>query len=114
MTGGGGSDGFIFEAVGEFGKRNADVITDFSSKESDKLVVSSEAFYGVSQIKFKSVTGKREVKRMGRSNKNFIYDDKNGMLYFDANGKKDGFGPGGEFAQLLGAPEIGKTDLIVV
>jgi Ca2+-binding RTX toxin-like protein len=114
MTGGGGPDVFVFETPNEFGRNKADVITDFKPDEGDKLVIASVSFDGVSKIKFKSVTGRSQVKRMGRSNKNFIYDDKKGMLYYDANGRKDGFGTGGEFAQLLGAPEIGRTDLTIV
>jgi len=114
MTGGGGPDAFIFETAGEFGKQNADVITDFNADQGDRIVIASEAFDGATKIRFKSVTGKKEIRRVTRSNTNFIYDDKTGMLYYDANGKKNGFGPGGEFTQLLGAPEIGKTDLVIV
>jgi Ca2+-binding RTX toxin-like protein len=114
MTGGSGSDAFIFETPGEFGKRNADVITDFNPDEGDKVAIASEAFDGVTKIKFATVTGKKEAKRMGSTNKNFIYDDKKGILYFDANGKKSGLGNGGEFTQLLGAPEIGKSDFVIV
>ena len=114
MTGGGGPDAFIFETAGEFGKQNADVITDFNADQGDRIVIASEAFDGATKIRFKSVTGKKEVRRVTKSNTNFIYDDKTGMLYYDANGKKNGFGPGGEFTQLLGAPEIGKTDLVIV
>ena len=114
MTGRDGPDAFIFETTGEFGKQNADVITDFDPAQGDRIVIASEAFDGATKIRFKSVTGKKEVKSMAKSNTNFIYDDKSGMLYYDANGKKNGFGPGGEFAQLLGIPEIGKTDFIIV
>ena len=114
LTGGAGPDAFLFETPGEFGKESADVVTDFNPDEGDVLAISQEAFSGVTRIKFKSASGKREAKQQGRSNKNFIYDEKKGMLYYDANGKKNGWGDGGEFAQLLGAPEIGKGDLVLV
>ena len=114
MTGGGGPDAFIFETPGEFGRKNADVITDFNPNEGDIVTIASEAFDGVSRIRFKSVTGKKEAKRMGQSSKNFIYDEKKGMLYYDENGKKNGWGDGGEFVKLTGAPEIGKTDIVIV
>ena len=114
MSGGGGADAFIFETPGEFGKKNADVITDFNPDEGDKVAIASEAFDGVTKIKFATVTGKKEAKRMGSTNKNFIYDNKKGTLYYDANGTKSGFGAdGGEFAQLLGAPDIGKSDFVI-
>ena len=114
MTGGGGPDAFLFETPGEFGKQNADVITDFSLGEGDVLAVSQEAFSSVSRIRFTTVSGKRQAKQAGRTNKNFIYDERKGMLYYDENGKKNGWGDGGEFVKLLGSPEIGKTDIAIV
>lgn len=113
-TGGGGPDAFLFETPGEFGKQNADVVTDFSPEDGDVLAVSQEAFSGLNRIKFTSVSGKRQAKQAGRTNKNFIYDERKGMLYYDGNGKKNGWGDGGEFVQLLGSPEIGKPDIAIV
>ena len=60
------------------------------------------------------MSGKRQAKQSGRTNKNFIYVERSGMLYYDGNGKKNGWGDGGEFVQLLGSPEIGKTDIAIV
>ena len=114
LTGGVGPDAFIFETPNEFGKKSADVITDCNPDEGDKIVISSDAFGGVTKIKFTTVTGKKEAKQAGKSKSNFIYDDKKGMLYYDANGKKNNFGDGGEFAQLLGSPDISKSDFIVM
>jgi len=114
LTGGGGADAFIFETPGEFGKQNIDTITDFDPKEGDKLAIATDAFAGVTRIQFQSATGKRDVRLASKGKSNFVYDDKAGMLYFDANGKKNGWGDGGEFARLLGAPEIGKGDLVLV
>jgi Ca2+-binding RTX toxin-like protein len=114
LSGGGGPDAFLFETPGEFGKQNADVITDFDPDEGDKVLVSSAAFEGVSKVKFASVTGKKEVERMSGTNKNFIYDDKKGVIYYNANGRQNGYGPGGEFAQLIGAPDLSKTDFAIV
>jgi len=113
MTGGGGPDAFIFETPGEFGKKSADVITDFNPDQGDKVVIASDAFEGVSKINFTSVTGKGNAKDAASSNKNFIYDDKTGVLYFNENGRKEGLGDGGEFVKLMGAPEIAKGDFII-
>ena len=130
MTGGGGPDLFVFETPDEFGQTKADIIMDFNGSEGDrlttpswaffeadegdKIVIESDAFYGVRKVRFKSVSGKREITRMGRSKKNFIYNEKNGMLYFNANGKRDDWGNGGEFVKLIGSPEFVKNDLILV
>jgi hypothetical protein len=114
MTGGGGPDAFVFETPGEFGKKSADIITDFNPDQGDKVVIASDAFKGASKFKFTSFTGKVNAKDAALSNRNFIYDGKKGILYFNENGKKDGFGVGGEFARLLGAPELSKSDFVIV
>lgn len=114
MTGGSGPDAFLFENPGEFGKQRADIITDFDYEDGDLIAISQESMSGLSRIKFISVTGKQQAKQAGLSNKNFVYDEKNGMLYYDGNGKNNGWGEGGEFARLLGAPEIGKSDIVIV
>jgi hypothetical protein len=113
MTGGGGADAFIFETPGEFGKQKRDTITDFNPEEGDKVTIASDAFDGINKIKFKAVNGKEELINAASSKKIFIYNEKKGMLYFNENGKKDGFGDGGEFAKLLGAPDLGKEDFVL-
>ena len=90
------------------------MITDFNPDQGDKVAIASDAFEGVSKVKFTSVTGKGNAKDAASSNKNFIYDDKKGVLYFNENGKKDGWGDGGEFVKLTGAPELGKGDLVLL
>ena len=114
IIGGKGPDAFVFETAGEFGKRNYDTIKDFNPAEGDKVVISAESFTGITRIAFQSVNGKKAVKAASKGKNNLIYDSKSGMLYFDSNGKKNGWGDGGEFAKLLGSPEISKSDFVIV
>jgi hypothetical protein len=114
LTGGGGPDAFLFETPGRFGEKTADRITDFNSAEGDKIAISRDAFEGVDRVRFKVVSGKRDARKAGRSNKNFVYDDKSGMLYYDANGNKKGWGDGGAFAKLLGVPDIERSDFAIL
>jgi Ca2+-binding RTX toxin-like protein len=114
LTGGGGADAFVFNATGEYGKKSADLITDFDSDDGDKVVISSDAFEGISKVKLAVVTGKNEARRASQAGRNVVYDEKKGMLYYDANGKKNGWGEGGEFAQLLGSPDISKGDFLII
>ena len=114
MTGGGGPDAFLFETPGEFGKKSSDTVTDFDPDEGDKMVISKDAFEGVNKVKLDVASGKKDAKISASSNKTFIYDEKSGVLYFNENGKKDGFGDGGEFVKLLGATELSKSDFVIV
>lgn len=115
ITGGRGADAFVFETPGEFGKRRADYIFDFNRDERDKVAVVSGAFEGIKRIRFKSVYGKRRVKNASEGDANLIYNEKNGKLYYDANGSERGLGnDGGAFAQLLGSPEFQVTDLVLL
>ena len=113
LTGGGGADAFVFETAGEFGRQSADIVTDFRSSQGDRIVISQEAFGGVVKIKLETVTGRKEAKDASASRRNFIYDAKSGMLYFNENGREAGLGDGGEFAKLLGAPELSRSDLVL-
>lgn len=114
MTGGRGPDAFLFETPGEFGKQKRDTITDFNPDEGDKVAISSDAFDGINKIKFKAVNGKDDLNDAASTKKILIYNEKNGKLYFNENGKRDGFGDGGEFAKLLGTPDLGKEDFVLI
>jgi hypothetical protein len=51
-------------------------------------------------IKLKVVTGKKSSKKAARSKMDFVYDGKKLLLYFNENGKEEGWGDGGLFAKL--------------
>ena len=40
-------------------------------------------------------------------------EEKKGLLYFNENGKQKGWGDGGLFAKLQGAPELGSSDFTI-
>ena len=114
LKGGKGADGFLFHHSGKFGNKHADLIKDFDSYERDSILLDNVLF-GLSQkIKFKSYSRKNKVKKAARSKNDFVYDDKKGLLYFNENGKQKGWGNGGLFAKLQGAPELGADDFTIV
>jgi Ca2+-binding RTX toxin-like protein len=113
LRGAAGTDAFLFE-VAEFGKRGADIITDFNRRQGDQIAISREAFAGLNQVKLTSVAGKRALKEGATSGNPFIYDASKGRLYYDANGSKPGLGDGGLFAILQGAPALRAGDLALV
>ena len=114
LKGGAGADGFLFNQPDEYGKKKADKIKDFDSDEGDSILVDKDVFGLGKKIKLKVVTGKKASKKAAKSKNDFIYDDKKGLLYFNENGKDKGWGDGGLFAKLQGAPELGATDFTIV
>ena len=113
LVGGDGADGFLFSS-NEFGNKKADLIKDFDPDEGDSLVVRQDIFNISSKIKFKNVNGKSKAKKAAKSKNNFIYDDKNGLLYFNEDGKEKGWGDGGLLAKLQGKPDLSADDFTIV
>jgi len=115
LSGGDESDGFLFQHREGFGKKEADRITDFDADEGDSILVDKEVFDLGRKVKLKSVTGKKASKKASKSNQEFVYDDNNGLLYFNENGKAKGWGDdGGLFAKLIGAPALSASDFTIV
>ena len=113
LMGGDGADGFLFSS-NEFGNKKADLIKDFDPDEGDSLVVRQDIFNISSKIKFKNVNGKLKAKKAAKSKNNFIYDDKNGLLYFNEDGKEKGWGDGGLLAKLQGKPDLSADHFTIV
>ena len=114
LKGGGGADAFLFNQPNEYGKKKADKIKDFDPDEGDSILVDKDVFGLVKKIKLKIVAGKKSSKKVAKSNNDFVYDEKKGFLYFNENGKEKGWGDGGLFVKLLGAPELGESDFTIV
>ena len=114
LKGGKGADGFLFHRLGRFGNKHADLIKDFDAYEGDLILLDNDLFDLGKKIKLKSFGNKKKVKNAAKSKNDFVYDDKKGLLYFNENGKQKGWGDGGLFAKLQGAPELGAEDFTVV
>ena len=54
------------------------------------------------------------MKKASKTNNPFVYDEKKGFLYFNENGKEKGWGDGGLFVKLQGAPELAQSDFTIV
>ena len=114
LEGGEGADGFLFNQIDGFGNKHADKIKDFDSDEGDSILVDQDIFSLGKKIKLKVLTGKSKAKKAAKSKKDFVYAEKKGLLYFNENGKQNGWGDGGLFAKLQGAPELGADDFTIV
>jgi hypothetical protein len=47
------------------------------------------------------------------STKQIVYSEETGKLFFNTNGSAGGFGSGGYFATLQGAPSIAVSDIVI-
>lgn len=119
LKGGTGADEFAFDSFDKFSKKGADKIIDFNSAEGDFL-----GFYNYEiprvmsgrQFKYAKVNKKRDLKALSKQDYDFIYFEKKGRLFHDANGYEKGWGSvdeGGLVAILKGKPELNINDIIV-
>ena len=111
LTGRGGPDIFYFNAPEGFGRKAADKIKDFNST-NDVLIFGQGRFKSMSgkpSICF--ATNRKDFKQALKSDSEFIYNNKNGHLYFNENGDQGGFGRGGLFAILNQKPVLNELGI---
>ena len=114
LKGGGGADGFLFQDPIDFGVRKADKIKDFDAAEGDEILISQQLFGLDSKPGLSSVDSKWQLVNAGRTDVDFVYENQTGLLYFNENGDRPGWGEGGLFVRLQGKPELSASDLVLV
>ena len=110
FEGGASADGFIFDNKSDFGSKSIDKINDFNASEGDKILLDKEAFGFSKKMKFKTVSNKKGLMKSALTGKDLIYFQDKGLLYFNENGKDDGWGDGGKFVKLIGTPDLNAND----
>ena len=95
----------------EISKKSAKRIDGFSNL-SDTLKIDVQSFSISRDAKFATGKNKKVVTRqLAKQDIDFLYDQKKGVLYFNENGAKKGFGDGGTIAILKGAPELSSNNI---
>ena len=95
----------------KFNKKSADKITNFNPS-TDTLEIDTDSFGIDSSATFASSKNKKAVKKkLAKQDFDFLYDEKKGGLYFNANSSDKGFGDGGIIAILKGAPDLTSDNL---
>ena len=84
------SDEFIFNRSNQFGHTKADLITQFSVADCDSIQLDTNAFPGLTQLRFKAVSTLQAFNRQLEQNSSVIYFEPFGELYFDQNGRQPG------------------------
>ena len=114
LTGGTSADGFLFDKSNDFGAKAADKIKDFNTNEGDQIMLDKE-FFGIGKKpKLEIVSSKSDLKKSALSGKDLVYFQDKGLLYFNENGKDNGWGDGGSFVKLIGSPDLNVNDLTII
>jgi len=115
VTGMGGADVFVLCESESFTRANADVITDFNHDEGDYIELCQAVFPGLSKVKLKTVSGKKQCKKAQSGRSNIVYNQGNGELFYNANGSDSGLGKaGGIFAIVENKPDLIAADFVIM
>ena len=107
------ADTFEFSSSPNYNS-SADRITNFSTKDKDKVQISSGIFGLTGAGTFKIAKNTKDLTKLLASDTQFIYNKADGGLYFNENSSASGYGNGGIFAILDGKPTLGSSSVSVV
>lgn len=111
LVGGTGIDRFRFNTPTAFNRSviGIDVVQDFV-KGQDKIDLSRATFGGITQVTFASVN---DLQQAQLSNATFTYIRGTGALFYNQNGRTQGFGTGGQFVDLTNGLALAAQDFVL-
>ncbi len=124
LTGGEGYDIFLYNTSAAFNGTDVglDTISDFNgvfdtpALEGDKVVLDKTTFNTITSaagIGFSNTSDFEITSLAGTSTAKIVYDPMSGQLFYNQNGSTAGFGSGGQFATLTGAPNLTASNFII-
>ncbi|MFN6539080.1 MAG: choice-of-anchor D domain-containing protein [Nostoc sp. EkiNYC01] len=118
LVGGAGADAFVFDTNAVFSSAalGIDTIADFNGSAGDKIILDKTTFSAITSVAGTgfSKASDFQITTLGAlSNAAIVYDPVTGQLLYNQNGSAAGFGSGGQFAQLTGAPTLKPSDFII-
>ncbi|MEH1906383.1 choice-of-anchor D domain-containing protein [Nostoc sp.] len=118
LVGGIGADSFLYDTNTDFTTATVgiDTIADFNHSQGDKILLSKTTFSAIASVGgtgFSNASDFQITSLGAASNAAIVYDPLTGQLSYNQNGSAAGFGTGGQFAQLTGAPTLTASDFIV-
>ncbi|QHG20453.1 tandem-95 repeat protein (plasmid) [Nostoc sp. ATCC 53789] len=114
LIGGVGADLFLYNSNADF--VGVDAIADFQSSKGDKIVLDKTTFSTITSAAgtgFSNITDFQITSSAATSTAKIVYDRLNGELFYNQNGNAAGFGSGGLFATLTGAPTLTASDFVL-
>ncbi|MCC5663171.1 hypothetical protein LC653_04275 [Nostoc sp. CHAB 5784] len=118
LVGGVGADSFLYNTDAAFALTaiGVDAITDFNSSQGDKIVLEKTTFSAITSAVgtgFSNLSDFQVTNLAGTSTAKIVYDAVSGQLFYNQNGSAAGFGSGGLFATLTGAPTLTASDFLL-
>ncbi|MDZ8257336.1 hypothetical protein [Nostoc sp. ChiQUE01b] len=125
LIGGVGSDRFLYNTDGAFALTTVGVdamsttgyaYADFKHSQGDKIILDKTTFSAISSTVgtgFSNASDFKITSLGAASTAKIIYDAVSGQLFYNQNGSAAGFGNGGLFATLTGAPTLSGSDFVV-
>ena len=118
LVGGTGADSFLYDTNSIFNTAvvGIDTIADFNHSQGDKIILDKTTFSAITSdvgTGFSNASDFQITNLGALSNAVIVYDRMTGQLFYNQNGSAAGFGSGGQFAQLTGAPSLTASDFII-
>ncbi|WP_375507118.1 calcium-binding protein, partial [uncultured Nostoc sp.] len=118
LVGGAGADKFLYNTNACFVSSavGVDTISDFKPSQGDKIILDQTTFNAIASTPGTGFSNKSDFKitsSAGTSTAKIVYDPVSGQLFYNQNGSVAGFGSGGLFATLTGAPTLTASDFIL-
>jgi subtilisin family serine protease len=119
LTGGLGADKFIYNTNAAFTTASVgvDTLTDFNSAQGDKIVLDKTTFPTISSVAGTGFSVASEFSNVPPGNDlspaDILYNTATGQLFYNQNGAAAGYGTGGQFLTLTGAPALVGTNFLI-
>ena len=118
LVGGVGADRFFYNTGAAFALTavGVDTITDFNTSQGDKIVLDKTTFSAITSTPgtgFSNASDFKITSSAATSTAKIVYDAVSGQLFYNQNGSAAGFGSGGLFATLTGAPTLSASDFVL-
>ncbi|MEH2245130.1 beta strand repeat-containing protein [Nostoc sp.] len=118
LVGGVDADRFLYNTNAVFASAavGQDAIADFKHSQGDKIILDKTTFSAIISAAgtgFSNASDFKITSSAATSTAKIVYDAVSGQLFYNQNGSAAGFGSGGLFATLSGAPTLIGSDFIV-
>nr|WP_267871703.1 calcium-binding protein [Nostoc sp. CHAB 5715] len=118
LVGGVGADSFVYNTDADFALTaiGQDTIADFNYSQGDQIILDQTTFSAIALTRtgyLKDSDFQITTSSVASSTAKIIYDAASGQLFYNQNGSAAGFGSGGLFATLTGAPTLTALNFVV-